>query len=288
MISFEEIQAESVKQGIPIETIEKDYHLDWYLAALWQAALFQDYLFYGGTAIKKLYVPNHRFSEDIDLISERKFLPEEIAKRLARAHQFLEQEANLFCFFRPEEIKVAGTQTRFLIHYRGFPETGGSKRFLLDIAQGIEGLPKPVSKKLITSYRDLEERKILIPALPLEVICADKLELVVDRKRKEPRDIYDLWSVLMQAGKFDRELFLVRLRKRLSYFPEFGVVTSSLKDPVFQNSWEIRLKHQVPGLPSFHVVTLELAEKLEAIWRSTKGVHPTSSSCHSEAKPKNL
>lgn len=266
MISYSEIEAESSRAGVSPATIEKDYHLDWYLAGLSSENLFSRFSFYGGTAMKKIFIPNHRFSEDIDLISGGKLEANAIGQILDRAHKFLEKEANLFYFYRSEETQIAGTQTRFLIHYRGFSEIGGIKRFLLDFAQGIEGLPKPVPGKLITTYRNLTERKIEIPTLPLEVLCAEKLALIVDRKRKEPRDIYDLWSVLTQVKKFDRELFLSRFRKVLSYSVDFSVIQSSFKDSDFQRAWEVRLKYQVPSLPDFNGVVLELIEKLEMVF----------------------
>lgn len=267
MISYSEIEVESSKAGVPPATIEKDYHLDWYLAGLLSENLFSRFSFYGGTAIKKIFIPNHRFSEDIDLISDGRLDPDAIRQILDRVHQFLEKEANLFCFYRPEEIQVAGTQTRFLIHYRGFSEIGGIKRFLLDFAQGIEELPDPIPSELLTTYRDLTERKIEIPTLALEVLCAEKLALIVDRKRKEPRDIYDLWSVLTQVKKFDRRLFLSRFQKALSYSVDFVIIRSAFKDSDFQRAWEVRLKHQVPHLPDFNVVVLELIDKFEVIFK---------------------
>lgn len=267
MISYQEIETESAKIGVSPQTIEKDYHLDWYLVALRSEKLFSQFSFYGGTAIKKSYIPNHRFSEDIDLISGAKLDPDVIRQTLARAHKFVEKEANLFYSYRPDEVQIVGTQTRFVIHYRGFSEIGGIKRFLLDLAQGIEELPKPISRRLITPYRDLAERKVQIQALPVEVICADKLALIVDRKRKEPRDIYDLWSVLTQVKKFDRRLFLSRFQKTLSYSADFEIIRFAFKDSDFQRAWEIRLKHQVPHLPDFNVVVLELIDKFEVIFK---------------------
>lgn len=143
---------------------------------------------------------------------------------------------------------------------------GGIKRFLLDFAQGIEGLPNPVPGKLITTYRDLMGRKIEILTLSLEALCAEKLALIVDYKRQEPRDIYDLWSVLTQVKKFDRRLFLSRFRKVLSYSVDFSVIQSSFKDSDFQRAWEVRLKHQVPNLPDFNGVFLELIDKLRTVF----------------------
>ncbi len=267
MISYQEIESESARIGVSPQTLEKDYHLDWYLTALYSEKLIQKFSFHGGTAIKKLYLAHHRFSEDINLISGEQLSPETIGEVLSRVHKFLEREANLFYSYRPDEIQIAGTQTRFVIHYRGFSEIGGIKRFLLDLAQGIEELPNPVSRKLITTYRDLAGRKVQIQALPIEVISADKLALIVDRKRNEPRDIYDLWSVLTQVKKIDRGLFLSRFRKVLSHSVDFGIIRSSFKNSDFQRAWEVRLKHQVPHLSDFNVVIPELIDKLEVIFK---------------------
>jgi len=266
MIAYSEIEAGSAEAGVSPQTLEKDYHLDWYLAALWSEKVFPQFAFYGGTAIKKLYVPHHRFSEDIDLISNERLSPDSIRRALDQAQKFLEREANLFYSYRPDEIQIAGTQTRFVIHYRGFSELGGIKQFLLDFAQGIEGLPDFISKDLISSYRDLKTRKVPIRALPLEVICADKLALIVERRRKEPRDIYDLWSVFMQVKNFDRHSFLNRCQKVSPLSTNLSVIDSTLKDMDFKKAWETRLKYQVPSLPDFEVVLLELEKKLETIF----------------------
>lgn len=266
MISYSEILAESVAVGVSPETLEKDYHLDWYIVAMSREKSFAEFLFYGGTAIKKLYVPHHRFSEDLDWISSGRLTSESIQVALNRMHAFLEKEANLIYFFKPEEIQIQGTQTRFLIHYRGFSQTSGAKRFLLDFAQGIEELPRPEVPQLQSGYRDLKDRKIKVKAMPLEAICANKLALIVDRKRKEPRDIYDLWSILMRHKKFKRSIFLTYYRKALGYKTDFHVLESSLKDPEMRNAWQIRLKHQVANLPDFPVVLLELTGRLKEIF----------------------
>ena len=266
MIYYSEIQSASVQNGVSIEVIEKDYHLEWYLSALWEHPIISSFLFYGGTAIKKLFLPKHRFSEDIDLISGKRFSIQELKAALFKIHEALQNHANLFFFWEDSEIKTLGTQTRFLIHYRGFSEVGGMKRFLLDFAQGIESLPEPVEKTLIASYRDLRDRSISIKTLPLEVICAEKLALITDRKRKEPRDVYDLWAVFRNMKKFDSKLFFSRYQWRLSYVPELSIIQSTLKDSVYESAWEHRLRYQVPALPKYDLVVMELVEFLRKIW----------------------
>lgn len=106
MIPYREIETEASRQRVSPLTIEKDYHLDWYLAALSRLKIFPRFYFYGGTAIKKLYLPSHRFSEDLDFIAKDTLRAEQIAEALGQAHQFLEKEANLFYSFQSNEIQT--------------------------------------------------------------------------------------------------------------------------------------------------------------------------------------
>ncbi len=53
--------------GLTPETVEKDYVLGWLLAAIFShEALQTDWLFKGGTCLKKCYFETYRFSEDLD------------------------------------------------------------------------------------------------------------------------------------------------------------------------------------------------------------------------------
>ena len=51
---------------IPEAVLERDYCLSWLLAGLSKTPLTDILAFKGGTAIKKCYVPDYRFSEDLD------------------------------------------------------------------------------------------------------------------------------------------------------------------------------------------------------------------------------
>ena len=53
--------------GIPWEVLERDYLLSWILAGIGQVGSLCDTLaFKGGTALKKCYFGDYRFSEDLD------------------------------------------------------------------------------------------------------------------------------------------------------------------------------------------------------------------------------
>ncbi len=53
--------------GIPWEALERDYLLSWILAGISQTPMLRDTLvFKGGTALRKCYFGDYRFSEDLD------------------------------------------------------------------------------------------------------------------------------------------------------------------------------------------------------------------------------
>jgi len=69
MITYSQIQRLAAKQGLPEEIIEKDYLIELVLSSLAKDEFFKERLvFRGGTALKKVYFPDYRFSEDLDFL----------------------------------------------------------------------------------------------------------------------------------------------------------------------------------------------------------------------------
>ena len=66
------LQEARQRLGIPWEVLERDYLLSWVLAGSGQVDVFRDTLvFKGGTALKKCYFGDYRFSEDLDFSALR-------------------------------------------------------------------------------------------------------------------------------------------------------------------------------------------------------------------------
>lgn len=66
MIPPAEINRLAHRLGLGDKTVEKDYVLTWTLLAIAHSPLRDRLAFKGGTALKKVYVPDYRFSEDLD------------------------------------------------------------------------------------------------------------------------------------------------------------------------------------------------------------------------------
>jgi predicted nucleotidyltransferase component of viral defense system len=61
------LDREKKKSVITFETIQQDYLLSWLLSGLYEhPSLKEQLIFKGGTALKKCYFGNYRFSEDLD------------------------------------------------------------------------------------------------------------------------------------------------------------------------------------------------------------------------------
>lgn len=60
MIQLVEINYYAKKFKVAPETIEKDYMISWILLCLSRCKLKENFIFYGGTAIKRMYFEEHR------------------------------------------------------------------------------------------------------------------------------------------------------------------------------------------------------------------------------------
>lgn len=67
MIGRQEILDFAADFGLDPQVVEKDYMLGWLLAGIGQhAEIGSEWLFKGGTCLKKCYFETYRFSEDLD------------------------------------------------------------------------------------------------------------------------------------------------------------------------------------------------------------------------------
>ena len=60
--------------GLPIQAVEKDWWVTMVLKAVFSSSFAEHFVFKGGTSLSKAYHLIDRFSEDIDLAIDRKFL----------------------------------------------------------------------------------------------------------------------------------------------------------------------------------------------------------------------
>lgn len=125
--------AQAGGRRIPEAVLERDYCLAWFLVGLSRAPLRERLAFKGGTALKRCYFADYRFSEDLDftLTTETPF--EVIREELNPVFAEVQRASGIiFRFVRQDRQPHANSHT-FYLGYEGplpapaAPSSGGTK-----------------------------------------------------------------------------------------------------------------------------------------------------------------
>lgn len=164
---------------------EKDYFLAIVSKVIYESPLRGKVVFKGGTAIHHCYLPQTRFSEDLDFTSLDKSLTLEEVKRVLESQDFLEvKDAHVSsATIKIERLKYTGPL--------GFPN---SLKVEIDYMQNVVLPAKTVS------YKNIWNVAATVKVMDVREICAEKIRAASDRARY--RDFYDL-ALLFNARPFD-------------------------------------------------------------------------------------
>lgn len=264
MIHSSEISKSAHKLGLGDRTIEKDYVLTWILHAIANSPLRTQMAFKGGTAIKKIYIPEYRFSEDLDFtLLDLEMTNKVLESNISSLFRWLRENANLTLEIRKIDVHVSGDPAYYL-NYVGPLQGQISSRFLKMDFTHSEVLTFPLQELPVRSpYSDLKERKAQLQVYSLEEILAEKLRSLLTRA--EPRDLYDIHYMLDHQMVDVEEMKFSMAEK----FTAKGFVISDLngilekRDRVFQRLWEGRLRGQMPEIPPLDTVMREINRFLQ-------------------------
>lgn len=256
MIRPAEIHQYARKTGVRDTQIEKDYILSWILYGISKhPSLSKALAFKGGTVLKKVYIEDYRYSEDLDFTLLQEDLSNEILfNEYQEAFDFVKEEANI-SLQKIEDSEHESGSINFYIGYTG-PLGGTSKQVKIDITRKeILEFP-PQMKSVFIHYSDMQPFQIL--CYPIEEVLIEKMCALMGRT--QPRDLYDLWY-LLEYEKVDI----------LYNWPEFerkamnkGHTPSAFKEKVnsklnaFKGRWKGSLSSQIKDLPDFDLVVREL------------------------------
>jgi len=89
------------------DIIERDYCLAWFLAALAESDLKADLAFKGGTALKRCYFSDYRFSEDLDFTLVKPIAFEELIRRLESVYVRVREASGIIFTDLPENRSLS-------------------------------------------------------------------------------------------------------------------------------------------------------------------------------------
>ncbi len=258
MITYSQIQRLAAKQGLPEEIIEKGYLIELVLFCFAKDEFFKGRLvFRGGTALKKVYYPNYRFSEDLDFLIDD---VEDLKRYEQRIDKLLATINSEYPFRLDKRLELSEDRLQFFILYDIFTEIKAVKELKVDILRD-SFIPSYERRKMLFSYQEFEKENLSLKTYRLESVVSDKISRILDVDN-EPRDIYDLWYLL----KLEIDVIRIKteLKKRHGYDIYLPNLLTEVNKEAYRRNWRIRLEKQIVNLPSYEIVEKELKELIKA------------------------
>jgi predicted nucleotidyltransferase component of viral defense system len=242
---------------IPDAVLERDYCLAWFLAMLSLSPLKPILAFKGGTALKRCYFADYRFSEDLDFTLLQPTVLEEILQHLETLYEAIYQASGIrFGFDRVDDRHAHVNSHTFFLNYDGPLPAPSSVKVDITIAEAFTQPrgDRPVLRSY-PEFADVPEGR-QINTYSLGEIAIEKTVALADPARTEPRDLYDLWYLTSEGG-IELANLLNGIRGKLAFRnrPFAGIQAAvAAKESRLRALWLTRLAQQMPILPEFDTV----------------------------------
>jgi predicted nucleotidyltransferase component of viral defense system len=249
------------------DVLERDYCLAWFLAGLGQSDLCARLAPKGGTALKRCYFGDYRFSEDLDFTLLEAISFDSILRGLERVYEAVRESSGIvFAFEREDRQEHANSYTFYLGYTGPLPVSNDVK---VDITVR-ERVVFPIQQRpLLRGYDEFTDLPAdrLVQAYSLEEIVAEKAIALADPARNEPRDLYDLWYLTANAGiQLDQLADPIRQKLEFRERPFADLRGAILgKEARLKALWSKRLSYQMSTLPPFDDVFRGLRRTLRRL-----------------------
>lgn len=264
--------------------VERDYAQSYVLLGIASQVLLRDTLvFKGGTALKKMYFEDYRFSEDLDFSA----VGAPIGPALEQAvHAAMEAAQAAARTFAPITMTVERYEERD-------PHPGGQEAFVVRIQFPWQRQPmvpvkievthdEPVllsapSMRILHAYDETLEATVRTYCL--EEVCAEKLRSMRQTQAKltargwarpRGRDFFDLWHLLrLDVGRVDWTRVASVLPRKCAHRNVGILSVADIFEPMLldevRSSWDRTLGPFVPNLPAVDLVFTETRELLQTV-----------------------
>lgn len=288
MITRQEIMDASREFGLSAHIIEKDYVLGWLLDGISKHNVIgKDWIFKGGTCLKKCYFETYRFSEDLDftLTQENHLNTNFLTEAFREIADSVYNETGLeipkdLIRFEIYENPRGKLSAEGKISYRGpMQQRGDLPRAKLDLTTDeVISLP-PVIREVQHPYSDRPPEGIFVQCYGFEELFAEKIRALAERFR--PRDLYD---VIHLYHHYDVTPDYDVLNKTLKQKCDFkGILPPTAKTLAekperieLEAEWSNMLAHQLPALPPFEQFWQELPAVFEWLYKTAPAVFTAS------------
>lgn len=252
----DELKRMAGKFRVPVGTLEKDYAVTMLLSLISRFPKISDMVFKGGTAIKKIYFPEARFSEDLDftcLSDISKSLLSTLSKEI-KGTIGIE-----FAEVKPESSRQKNSR-RISVKYNDF--NGHPNSIKIDISLRERPLRK-VGNSLVLHTYQFENEEFRVPSMNLEEIMAEKMRAVI--YARQPRHLYDAWFLFKKKVPLHPKLVQSKIKL---YGEEFDIEELKASIMEMEKVWLVDLQPLLPTVPSFQTVSRSVMTRVSRIMKS--------------------
>ena len=285
MILKKEIETKAEEQNIPKTTIDKDWVLGHFIDALFSIPECKENLiFKGGTCLRKCYISNYRFSEDLDFTCTN---PEfELTKKmLDQLVKIITDRTEMplhISELKPLRHKDKLTGYKAMIKYWGAdhprnqtppPPARWTSSIKIEIIL-YELMVFPIeTREVFHPYSDsLSQTPLSVPCYAIHEVLSEKLRALIQRSYTAPRDFYDIWYLANNVADIDWEEVKLAFHKKMTFkgleFTGIGQMMNEENDKLLKAAWKNSLGHQIPDtqLPEYEKLKEEFISLLHKIF----------------------
>ncbi len=258
MIDRREILELATQTGLNPHVIEKDYVLGWMLAGIYaHEELADNWIFKGGTCLKKCFFETYRFSEDLDFtLRNEAHIDSGFLKRVfSEIGAWIYDETGIEIPANQQEFDVYKNPRGELscqgkISYKGpVSPTRPLPRIKLDLTADECVVLLPETVEIFHPYSDAPEEGIEVLAYDYVEAFAEKFRALAERTR--PRDLYDVVNLYRNIeARPEQQQFVAVLREKCAFknigLPELSDIETQRND--VEAGWSGMLAHQLPAL----------------------------------------
>lgn len=278
------LQDECTLKKLRLDIVEKDYAQSYLLAGIAkQKQLADSLVFKGGTALKKMFFGDYRFSVDLDFSALNAPKCQDLELALQDAVNI---SSELLSQYGPFEIQLKRFPER-APHPTGQEAFNVTVKFpwhrsalctiKIEITHDEPVLVSPEYKTILHGYDEILDCRIA--TYRIEEIIAEKMRALLQTHKKlvtrgwnrpRARDYYDLWSILKHYSSTINYTWLMEildkkcLHRHISYETLEDFFTTELTEEAHQH-WQATLGNLVIGLPECELVLNETKSLIERV-----------------------
>lgn len=260
MIGRAELSRIALRSGVGERAQEKDYVLAWLLRA---AAEYKEerIVFKGGTALRRCYFDDYRFSEDLDFTVTDVALRGRLDRVVERWCSEIGRIAGIDASVESDPENPEG---RLWVSYTGPLLAQRKNEIKIDFSFDEPVLTAIEYPTIHSEYSDLPADTYRLPTYSLIEIWAEKTRSLL--QRTQPRDVYDLVALARFDGRIALEAWPVFIAKteRKGIDPARLAYRIDTIEGRMRSLWTKLLAHQMAEIEPFEACWRDLRRALRS------------------------